>query len=173
MLQLFDVGLASPLKTKFTRHFVKKLHDKTYYVRGNDRATIRKIAIDSFIEAWDETCNKSNCMCSAATVGLEPVDSHAPRRNPYARDLTAEEQAIFDARQRRKANMLDINNCEITENAKAREIWDYINRNDRDRDLCKQITNVHEAWVFLRDNAKDHGVYALSRPPPCRGYLFL
>ena len=112
-------------KKKFTREFFKNLKNKNFYVPKNDRATVRKLAIESFVEAWDMTCNKSNCLSSATSIGLEPVNREAPKRNQYVRNLTPQEQEIFNKRVKRKEEILDINNCEITKDEKIAEIRNF------------------------------------------------
>ena len=175
VLQLFDIGLAGALKEKFTREFHKNLKKKENYIPHNDRATIRKIAIDSFVEAWDMTCNRSNCVSSAASVGLEPVDKESPKRNHYVRNLTPEEQEIFNKRVKRKEGILDINNSEITKAEKINEIREYTMRNGRDKGLCvdlAQFQNLQNVYTYIRENAKENGVHMLCSPPTLRGYAF-
>ena len=175
VLQLFDVGIAGALKERFTREFAKNLKNKNYYIAGNDRATMRKAAVDAFVEAWDLICNKSNCVNTAAAVGLEPVDKEAPKKNPYVRNLTPEEKEIFNARVKRKQGLLDINSCEISKEEKIREIKESTIKNERDKLLCTDISQFHtmqEIFTFLSENAREKGVNILCKPPPCRGYTF-
>ena len=114
VLQLFDVGLAGVLKTKFTNIFMEFLRNGKYYVPNNNRATMRKVAVEAFVEAWDLVCTKSNCSNTATSVGLEPVDKAAPKNSQYVRNLTEAEKSLYEARVRRNASLLNINNCEIT-----------------------------------------------------------
>ena len=83
------------------------------------------------------TCNKSNCLSSATSIGLEPVNREAPKRNQYVRNLTPQEQEIFNKRVKRKEEILDINNCEITKDEKnCRNQKLYNKKRPRQRFVC-------------------------------------
>ena len=89
---------------------------------------MRKTAVEAFVAAWDSTCLKSNCENSAVRVGLLPVDRNAPKTSQYVRNLTPEEQAVFDRRVRKNAERLNINNSEITLNEKIAEIKETVKK---------------------------------------------
>ena len=151
------------------------MKNKNFYVPKNDRATVRKLAIESFVEAWDMTCNKSNCLSSATSIGLEPVNREAPKRNQYVRNLTPQEQEIFNKRVKRKEEILDINNCEITKDEKIAEIRNYTIKNGRDKGLCVEISqfqNLQEVYSYILENANEKGVHMLCNPHPFRGHHF-
>ena len=175
VMQMFDVGLAGALKNRFTQHFNANCKDKHFYVPNNNAASMRRIAVDAFIQAWDDIANYSNCVSSAASVGLEPVDRTRPKSNPYVRDLTEQEQVMYEQNRRRRENMLNINNCLITTNEKIEEIRTFIARCDKDKALCKkksEFANYYELYNYLTQKAEENGVYMLSKPPPYKGMYF-
>ena len=136
---------------------------------------MRKTATEAFVEAWDLTCVKSNCSNTATKIGLAPVDRNAPKTSQYVRNLTAEEQAVFDRRVQRNAEKLNINNCEITNTNKIAEIKATVQKNEFDKDLCTDISrfpSMKELYNFIRENAALHGVNTLSTPPPFHGTYF-
>ena len=176
VLQLFDVGLAGALKEKFTNNFFRYMKEKEYYVPGNNSATMRKMSITAFVDAWDAVCNRSNCASTAATVGLQPVDREAPKRNPYVRDLTMEENEIFNQRMARRQGRLDINNFEITKIEKIQEIKECVSKNAKDAGLCVDISQFHNAqelYSYIVKNAGENGVNVLCKPQQYCGVNFV
>ena len=175
VMQMFDVGLAGALKKRFTQYFNDYTKDEKYYIPQNNTATMRRIAIEAFMHAWDDIANPHNCASAAASVGLEPVDRSRPKTNPYVRNLTQQEQEIFEQNRRRRATMLNINNSLITQNEKIEEIRTTLLRGDRDRDLCRKksdFPNFYELYKFIKNKAAENGAFMLSDPPPYRGNFF-
>ena len=114
-------------------------------------------------------------MNAATSIGLEPVDRNAPKNSQYVRNLTPEEQNIFDRRERRQSEKLNINNSEITQETKIAEIKEAVSKSEHDKDLCKDITefsSMKDVYAFIKTNAEIHGVYTLSSPPPYKGMPF-
>ena len=175
VLQLFDVGLASPLKSRFTQIFQSMLKKKENYVENNITASMRKIAIEAFIEAWDCICNKGNCEAAARSVGIKPVTSSAPKESIYVRDPTDKEVLFLQSRRKKTNDLLSINNSEITDDTKLEEIISYVKRSEKDKDLCRsydEFTSDQELWKFICDNAESKGVSIFSTPPSLHGVRF-
>ena len=173
-MQMFDVGLAAALKRRFTQNFHAYLKDKNYYIQGNNNATMRNIAVSAFIDAWENIANINNCRMAAAQVGLEPVDRSRPKSNQYARDLTDRENEVLENR-RNRAETLNINNCIITDPEKIEEIRAYVQRSERDKYLCKKLSEFPDfkaIYRYLVENAAEHNVHMLTNPPPYRGVFF-
>ena len=172
VLQLFDVGLAGALKEKFGIILRRNLKDKRMYTQNVMSENIRKIVVESFVEAWNSVCNKSNCEHAARITGIYPVDPEAPKATGFLKDLTPEERARQDAIDARKRNRLDINASIITADEKIEEIRQTVRRSD-DADLCKRMNDFPDPASFFRfyfQKAKENGAIMLSKPMPCAGF---
>ena len=175
VLQLFDVGLAAPLKDKFTNNLLRALKDPRMYVYNAMSENIRRIVVEAFMNAWASTCTATNVASAARITGIHPVNRNAPRETGFLKDLTPEEvarQARIDAR---KANSLDINCCIITSDEKIAEIRETVKKSKDDALLARSLNefeNADEFFSFYFNAARDHGVYALSVPPACAEYSF-
>ena len=44
---------------------------------------LRNITIESFVESWDCTCNKSDCEAAVRITRIYPVDPEAPKRTVF------------------------------------------------------------------------------------------
>ena len=175
VLQLFDIGLAGPLKTKFTIIFSRNLKDSKKYTETKMSANIRKIAIESFLEAWDLVCSKSNCEAGARAIGLHPLNRSAPLSSGFVKDLSPAERARQDAIDARKQRRLDINNCVITDDAKIEEIRATVSRSAKDCDLAKRVEDFesyHELCMFYFSEAKKRGISIHSLPHPIADFTY-
>lgn len=109
VLQMFDVGLAGPLKTEFGGFLRKQLklamNDETL---STIRAKFRYACVLAFIDAWRVASKPSNCISAARAVGIFPFNPNAVRNSVYVRNLNGEEQARFDARTARNASRFSI-----------------------------------------------------------------
>ena len=54
ILQLFDVGLASPMKNYYGQLLHKYLRDPSKRITGNWAATVRKVSLEAISEAWNK-----------------------------------------------------------------------------------------------------------------------
>ena len=55
----------------------------------------------------------------------------------------SDEKEIYNPRVKRKANLLYINNCEITKDEKINEIREITSKNEREKGLCEKVTSFH------------------------------
>ena len=175
VLQLFDVGLAGPLKEKFTTILLRNLKDPKLYVHNLMAENIRKIVIQSFIDAWAITCTSVNVAAAARITGINPVDRSAPRNTGFLKDLTPDEQAKQERIEARKAKSLDINCSIITANEKIEEIRETVKKSKDDADLAKSINDFNSAddfFNFYFEAARSRGVYMLSVPRACGSFTF-
>ncbi len=175
VLQLFDVGLAGALKEKFGIILQRNLKNPKMYTERVMAENVRKIVIESFLEAWNQVCNKHNCEAAARITGTYPVDPDAPRQTGFLKDLTAAEKARLDEMERRKAQRLDINCSIITQPDKIDQIRETVKRNRDDADLAKPLSefpNFSEFCRFYFKRARENSVLMLSRPIPCAGFCF-
>ena len=69
------------LKDKFTFLFTQNLINTNMYSCQTMSENMRKIAIESFVGAWNSTCKKNNCEAAARITGIYPVDPDAPKKN--------------------------------------------------------------------------------------------
>ena len=117
ILQMFDVSLASPLKTLFSKLLRQLLQNKDFLLNAgsNETSKLRKAQIEAFVEAWDITATKSKCISAAAAVGINPVNAEKPKQSKWVKDaLSPEQQRIVEERQRARQDIFNISNKEIT-----------------------------------------------------------
>ena len=175
VLQLFDVGLAGPLKEKFTQILLRNLKNEKMYTHDVMSENIRRIVIESFINAWVTTCTATNVAAAARITGINPVDRTAPRNTGFLKDLTPDELARQQRIEARKAQGLDINCCLITSDEKIQEIRETVKKSKDDADLAKSISEFDSADDFFRfyfKAAASHGVHMLTVPHACGTYTF-
>lgn len=116
ILQMFDVGLAGPLKSVFGGFFRKQLKlAMNSETLPTIRAKFRYSCVLAFIDAWRVASKPSNCLAAAKAVGIFPFNPDAARSSIYVRNLTPEEQARFDARALRNASRFTISCKTITD----------------------------------------------------------
>ena len=79
--QMFDVLLASPLKSEYTK-VLDKLFRQNGVQKGDKRkiAQARQLSIHSFLTAWDKACTlhhceKAVCICGYSPFNPEIIDS--------------------------------------------------------------------------------------------------
>ena len=169
VLQLFDVGLASPLKRRFSQIYHALSQKSEKVIRDNHAATVRKLAIEAFLDAWDSICSKSNCESAAAEVGLYPVDKSRPKSSPFVRDLTADERHLLRLQMQKKQKRLNINAAIITEQCKIDEIIEVVAKNVRDNALAQSYDPTTNYTEFVRQilpQASIRGSRLLSPVPP-------
>ena len=87
---------------------------------GTLRATseagkVREAAVLSFLHAWRTACTPINCMTAARKTGIYPFNVRAAEESIFVRDLTADEQRRFDAREARNAHRININGTILTD----------------------------------------------------------
>ena len=177
VLQFFDIGLAAPLKQKFSMIFARNMKNETMFIEGNLNASLRKIAIESFVEAWDIVCSRDNCKATARAVGYRPFDVAQPLSNQYVRELTPQERANVEARERRRANMLNISSSNITDHEKLEEIRAALNRTQGNTELCKPLSDFNPAepdayYQYYFKWAKENGTILFSTPPKLGNFDF-
>ena len=169
VLQLFDVGLASPLKKRFAQLLHEMLKKEANHVEGNIAATMRKNTLEAFTAAWDMVCSKANCESAAAEVGIYPVDKTRPKSSPYVRDFTEIERVQLAAWKRRSSNRLSINGCLLTDSVKIDEVRATVSQSRRDHILAGKLANWECYHSFLRavlQSADMNGTRLLSPIPP-------
>jgi len=169
VLQLFDVGLASPLKKRFAQLFHDMMKKESNHVDGNVAATMRKNTIEAFTTAWDVICSKANCESAAAEVGLHPVDRSRPKSSPYVRDLTEIERTQLAAWNRKHSNRISISGCLLSGTTKIDEVRGMVGKNPRDKDLAGTLAEYEGYLPFLKailTQATTNGTRLLSPIPP-------
>ena len=173
-IQLFDVGLAGSLKERFTVIFYRNLKNEEMYVPSNLSASIRRIAVESFIEAWDITCSREACKAAAAAVGYRPLNVSKPLSNKYVRQLNAQEKANLEARERRRSAMLNINNCCLSTQEKWQEMINYLSRRGNSA-ICKSFADFPDAdsyYRFFFQWSKENGTILFSKPEKVGNFSF-
>ena len=170
VLQMFDVGLASPLKKEFTTRFRKELKKHKNKKREiSTAALIRLAAVKAFISAWDTVCTPINCEAAASKTGTYPVDMNAAKNSPFVRNLTPEEKERYEARVKKNENRICISGKVITDPEFIIELANKIKntpKNEKLSNLARYYEKQYSTIVkeFLAD--KDMDAKLLSRLPP-------
>ena len=146
VLQMFDVGLASPLKKEFTSKFRKELKKLN---------TTPSTPI--------------NCESAAKTTGTYPVSAEAAKMSPFVRKLTDAEREKFEARKRRNENRVSISGRIITEAEFIVELANYLKVTPKNAKLCNLQETIGAFYSeivhrFLQDESVDARL--LSTLPP-------
>ena len=174
IMQLFDVGLASPLKNLYSqilKDYIKLRHG---LIEGNMTATLRRISVEAIIEAWNKVATIKNIQSSAKAVGLYPYDPTVPLNHQYVRPLTAEEQHLENERNLRARNFLSINNKELTKEANINFIRNSI-KDEKDQELCKRLSTFRRMEDLVHSykvEARTRHVCMMSPMPFIRGKRF-
>ena len=164
--QLFDVALASPLKRAFTDLFYQLINNGTNKVierNGNENhaATLRKCAVEAFLQAWEITCTRTNCQAGAKEVALLFEKSFENHR--FCREESEDELRKRKAEEREKESQkLYISNCLVTE--KVEDVRDALN-NDPFGSLSEDLDTFRterDLVTFVIGEAKKHGSYLLG-----------
>ena len=131
--------------------------------------TLRKLLVESFIEAWETTCSSTNCEKAAKAVGIAPVDREAVKSSHFVKEIPENELNSILLRNAQR-NRFSINSKMITSDEMIAEISSYVSRSG-DRSLCVDFDlNAYPAdvlnWI---DDAREHGTYSLSQIEPFKG----
>ena len=170
VLQIFDVGLASPLKTAFASRFKKQLK-----VAANDAgltsnaAKFRFACIAAFIDSWRCSCTPSNCLAAAKVTGIFPFNPDAVRNSQFVRDLTEEERQRVAAREARNADRMTISMKMITSVEVIVELMQNIRVGNRFNHLCdleKYMQMTYSQVVREVVSMKYNNAIMLSAIPP-------
>ena len=176
ILQLFDVGLAGPMKDKYTQLLHKFLNDPSKVIPNNWSATTRLAAVEAIVQAWQMTKTVQNCRAAAEAVGYSPYNPEIPKGSDFVRNYTeAEERYLNERQQRRRTPRLIINNEEITQMGMIQRIRDETT-NGRDGYLIMPYSfynnRIGDLVRYLLPLGKERNVYLLTRLPPIWGVDF-
>ena len=159
VLQIFDVAIASPLKTYFGAAIKKYLHDMND--EGEAAPKIRRAAIEAFLHAWSASCTYKNCVNGARKTGTYPVSFDAVCQSPFVRDIPPREAP------RQRQERLDINSRVITTPEAIAEINTMISRFERFRHLCLQpYEGTYQRVAQNPVSYERNGCRLLSKLPP-------
>ena len=163
VMQIFDVSIASPLKTYYGSAIKKYLHDMKE--DGPAAPKIRRASIEAFLCAWTQACSYKNCTNGAMKTGTFPVSFEKVCESPFVKELTQEEEM---RRQRNEnSERLNINSKLITAPAVINEINDAIKRFDRFSYLClQQYQGAYQSVAQRIVNEEHNGCRMLSKLPP-------
>lgn len=162
-MQMFDVSIASPLKTYYGTALKKHLHDMDE--EGEAAPKIRRAAVESFLHAWSAACTYKNCVQGALKTGTYPTSLETLCKNPFVRDLTAEEEARLERAENRAR--LNINRKLITDAATITEINDSIKNIERFSHLClREFHGSYQRAAQESVSGEHNGCRLLSRLPP-------
>ena len=132
VLQMFDVGLASPLKRKYGKILRMLLLsiDRTLPIAPQ----IRQAIVIAFLDAWSTVCNIPNVRAAAKITGTYPCNSEPIVSNRFVRPLTAALERLSNSR--KKSHEFTINEKVITEEVIIIAINDKLKEHDKWKHLC-------------------------------------
>ena len=89
-------------------------------------------------------------------------------------ELNPQEKANLEARERRRATMLNINNCSLSTNEKWQEMRDYLSRrgNSEICKKCEDFADTDSYYRFFFQWAKENGTFLFSKPEKVGNYSF-
>lgn len=125
LTQLFDVGIASPMKNLFSSILKKLMND--FNVDENNLGQLRKFSIQAALMSWDAKANMQSCMKAAKVTGLCPCNNTDLLSSTFIVEITPQIAKFIEQRSKRTRNV-DINiNCEfITSNEMLQKIDNYV-----------------------------------------------
>ena len=128
-------------QTKKKAIFNKKLRDYGLVEERTVTATLRKLLVESFFEAWEITCSSTNCEKAAKAVGIAPVDREAVKSSHFVKEIPENELNSILLRNAQR-NRFSINSKMITSDEMIAEISNYVSRSG-DRSLCAVNLRAH------------------------------
>lgn len=107
--QMFDVCLASPLKSTYSKIFDTLLNEVDFTDNSTSKISkIRRCAIAAIISSWSNTCSYVSCSKAASVTGYVPFDKSRVRSSKYVIQRTEEEDREYLEKRARRIR-LDIN----------------------------------------------------------------
>ena len=175
-LQMFDVALASPLKTHFGSIFRRKLKENSNDPSfASNVAKIRNAAIHAVITAWEAVCNLENCVNAAKKTGMYPFSLENALDSPYIHVLTGEMLERFNRKMAYLREHYTIGNKVITNENEIEQVIRLVLPSERFLYLCL-LPLLHQQCSDSRQfyclNSKryleniNNDCYLLSTPPP-------
>ena len=170
ILQIFDVSLASPLKTKFT-HFFKKLINEDLDFPSK-AAKLRYAAIAAIISAWKSVCNFENCNNGAKETGTRPCVSASEMNSVYIHELHGKALEKYQQRQLYIQTHHTIGGKKITDSDEIRRIMEHVSNTGIHGHLCLPLLKENGDLASYVENCNYfiknffNGVKLLSRLPP-------
>ena len=157
LLQMFDVCLASPLKTEFKNQMIQgefpdfdvtdpQANFSEY--RKKSLRELRSLMIESFISAYEKTFTTRNCRKSFSATGVSPCCPPNRSRKPYA--MPPRHPSIVPKRSGKASS------CWLT----SEEALAAMFRDEHGRDLQKEDLRVSLAQIDrdLRRSRIEHGI---------------
>ena len=174
VLQMFDVGLAGPLKSFYAAKVKKCVKKCTQDISlMTNAAKYRRACIEAFLDAWQCACTPSNCFAAARETGIYPLDPNAVKQSIFVRNLNAEEQRRYDLREQRNANRFTISMKNITNVQVIVQIVQEVNVGQRFKHLCdleRYFPMKYSDIVKEVIRMKYNGARMLSNIPPFYRY---
>ncbi len=125
LTQIFDVGIASPMKGVFTQLFNDMI--KNFQPELNQASQLRRFCVESAIVSYDIKCNIKSCKIAAELTSTYPCNYEKIMNNKFVSELTPQLKIIEEEKERRKRNEPVNINCKvITNEAFLNSLNDYI-----------------------------------------------
>lgn len=163
LLQMFDVGIAAPLKSEIKKElsasrfarFLTTLRPEDFAMNRKQNAReLRALLIESFFTAYERVTTSKNCRRSFDTTGIAPYDPNVPLSNAYAMDPPTE--GLFPRRQGPASAKW------LTSEEALKEMFQHENGRELTEEDLK--LNVGRICDELKQAGLDQGI-ALSEPP--------
>lgn len=163
LLQMFDISVASPLKTEFKKQMVASGFSKFLESLASSDLTVckkstttetRSAMIDCFISACDKICSRANCRSAFAAAGVSPYCPERVLESQYAMEPPVD--GVFPRRSG-KANCRWLTSEESLQEMFTEENGRPITIDDLKADIGKICADLQTASL-------DRGM-ALSSPP--------
>ena len=161
VMQIFDVAIASPLKTYYSTALKKYLHDLDDV--GPAAPKVRHAVVESFISAWSAACTYKNCQNGGIKTGTSPLDFEEVCKSPFVGVVQEDEGEPST----RKTTRLNINEKIITSPHIMVEIDNEVSRFDRFAHLLlrNKVDDYQANATKIIENSKN-GCRLLSKLPP-------
>lgn len=114
LTQIFDVGIASPMKGVFTQLFNDMI--KNFQPELNQASQLRRFCFESAIVSYDIKCNIKSCKIAAELISTYPCNYEKLMNNKFVSELTPQLKKIEEEKERRKRNEPVNINCKVITN---------------------------------------------------------
>ena len=164
--QLFDVGIASPMKSQFST--LLKSMMQNFSPDDNNQGQLRRFCDDAALQSWSIKSNYRSCTKAAKLTGIYPCDDTCLMKNKFVREITPEIEKFMSKKLKNgKKNELNIN-CEfLTSIEQINMIDEVIKCSQKHQHLCLKKYDLNYTQSITQQCTKNiNDCYFLGRIPP-------
>lgn len=170
ILQMFDIVLASPLKSKFSKIFEKLIKNIDENQSESMTAKLRLAAIKAFVDAWRSVCTPVMTELAAKKAGIYPLNPNEVKKSEFVSDNLSEEQVRrYNERQQRLEKNINISNKVITTPEIIIGLSSRMEKTERYKYLCDWNGAMKKKYVdVVKEIIKEphNSAKLLSKMPP-------